>query len=174
MSSPPDIPWVLTEFSIRQTPYFLHDRLADAVAVKSYWLALKGARGPLEIDDVGLSIFSQTNEDGILLYIFSRIGFATRRSIEIGCNVDNTTIGIPEGNSINLIVNFGFHGSIIEMDPSNVANHTGLFARCVGTRSFCIFVRSGCGIRLLLSRSGDGLRFSRKCESDHRGERVHW
>jgi hypothetical protein len=143
MSTPSNLPSLLAEFAARQNSYILHDRLPDAVAVKSYWIALKDAPGPLDFDDVGLSVFSQTNEDGILLYIFSRIGFATRRSIEIGCNVDNTTIGIPEGNSINLIVNFVFHGLIVDMDESNIGSIRHFFARCVATRSFCSFGSGG-------------------------------
>jgi hypothetical protein len=104
--------------------------------VKSYWLALRSARGPIDFADVGLSVFSQNNEDGILLYIFSRIGFGTRKSIEIGCNIDNTTIGVPEGNSINLIVNFDFHGLIIDTDTAAIKQIQHFFATCITTRSY--------------------------------------
>lgn len=101
---------LFSEFARRQNPYFVRDNSPHQVAIKTFWLGLKNTVEPLAFDDVGMSVFSQNNEDGILLYLFSRIGFKTRRSIEIGCNIDNTTIGLPEGNSINLIVNFGFHG----------------------------------------------------------------
>ncbi len=127
---------VYGELARRQNPYFVRDALPHQVAVKSYWLELLRSRGPLAFDDVGLSIFSQNNEDGILLYIFSRVGFKTRRSVEIGCNVDNTTIGVPEGNSVNLIVNFGFHGLIIDSAAESIAPLRHFFASCLTTRHF--------------------------------------
>jgi hypothetical protein len=106
------------------------------LAVKSYWLELNRTEGPLAFDDIGLSVFSQNNEDGILLYLFSEVKFKTRKSIEIGCNVENSTIGLPEANTINLIVNFNFHGLIIDMGASNVDALRHFFASCITTRHF--------------------------------------
>lgn len=126
----------LTEFGRRQNPYAVRDRLPHPVDVKSLWLAMKADTGPVDFDDVGFSVFSQNNEDGILLHLFSRIGFTSRKSIEIGCNIDNTTLGVPEGNSVNLILNFGFHGLIIDMEAAHIAGLHHFFASCFATRHF--------------------------------------
>jgi len=127
---------VMAEFGRRQNPYLVRDNSPQAVEIKSYFLNLLNAKGPLSFDDVGCSVFSQNNEDGILLYIFSKIGFKARKSLEIGCNVDNTTIGLPEGNTVNLIVHFGFHGLIIDMNAGAVGALRHFFASCFSTRHF--------------------------------------
>jgi hypothetical protein len=133
----PDMNALFAEFARRQNPNLVRDNSPHQALIKTYWLSLKKTAGePLAMDDVGMSVFSQNNEDGILLYLFSRIGFGTRRSIEIGCNIDNTTIGLPEGNSINLIVNFGFHGLIVDLEKSNVDGLRHFFSTCFATRHF--------------------------------------
>ena len=58
--------------------------------------------------DVGLKVFSQTDEDGILLYIFSVIGTTNRRCVEM-CAGD----GI-ECNTANLIINHGWTGLLVD------------------------------------------------------------
>ena len=132
----PDMNTVLAEFGRRQNPYLVRDNSPHQVVIKSYWLDLKRTEGALSFDDIGMSVFSQNNEDGILLYLFSRVGFKTRKSVEIGCNIDNTTIGLPEGNSINLLVNFGFHGLIVDSDSTSISGLRHFFATCLATRHF--------------------------------------
>jgi len=60
------------------------------------------------LDQVGFKVFSQTDEDGILLFIFSIIGSPHRTSVEI-CAGD----GI-ECNTANLIVYHGWHGLLVD------------------------------------------------------------
>lgn len=60
------------------------------------------------ISQVGFKVFSQTDEDGILLYIFSLIGFTNKKCVEI-CAGN----GI-ECNTANLIINHGWHGLLID------------------------------------------------------------
>ena len=60
------------------------------------------------LSQVGFKAFSQTDEDGILLYIFSIIGSATKKSVEI-CAGN----GI-ECNTANLIINHGWHGLLVD------------------------------------------------------------
>lgn len=64
----------------------------------------------LSFDDIGFNVFSSTNEDGILLYIMSLIGFSTRTCVDIGAG------GIAGSNSANLIVNHGFGGVLVDGD----------------------------------------------------------
>ena len=61
-----------------------------------------------DLRQLGFKVFSQTDEDGILLYIFSIIGTATKKSVEI-CAGD----GI-ECNTANLIINHGWHGLLVD------------------------------------------------------------
>ena len=66
------------------------------------------------LDDTGFRVFSQFDEDGILLYIFAAIG------VERKCFVD---IGAADGiysNCANLAVNFGWHGLFIDGDRKNI------------------------------------------------------
>tara|TARA_R110002020_G_scaffold15555_18_gene55287 strand:- start:9225 stop:10133 length:909 start_codon:yes stop_codon:yes gene_type:complete len=116
--------------------YLLRDNLPSSLAVKQYYLQLKSHTSRLDFDEVGLSVFSQNNEDGILMYILSRIGMKTKRCIEIGCDLSGSSIGIPEGNSINLIVNFGFDGLIVDIDPAKTGAIRHFFSQALSTKHF--------------------------------------
>jgi hypothetical protein len=64
--------------------------------------------------DVGFRVYSQADEDGLLLYIFSLIGFTNKVLVDIAS-------GVPYGaNSTNLICNLGFSGLLIEGSADNV------------------------------------------------------
>lgn len=65
--------------------------------------------------DVGFSIYSQHDEDGILLYIFSLIGTTNYRAVEV-CAGD----GI-ECNTANLILNHRWTGLLVDGSPENIA-----------------------------------------------------
>ncbi|MEI6338234.1 MAG: hypothetical protein WCQ57_06570 [Verrucomicrobiota bacterium] len=70
---------------------------------------LLAAKAPLpSFRDVGFRVYSESDEDGILLFIFSIIGFRTRKSVELcaGNGID--------GNTANLILNHGFTGLLID------------------------------------------------------------
>jgi hypothetical protein len=76
---------------------------------------LARAGGPMPtFDDVGFRTFSQFDEDGILLYIFSLIGMTTRTAVEVCAGVGY------ECNSANLVVNHGFYGLLFDGDQQNV------------------------------------------------------
>lgn len=57
---------------------------------------------------VGFKAFSQTDEDGLLLYIFSIIGSESKKSVEI-CAGNGM-----ECNTANLIINHGWHGLLVD------------------------------------------------------------
>lgn len=65
------------------------------------------------LSEVGYKIHSQTDEDGIILYIFSLIGIMKKLYVEIGIS------GNLEGNCTNLAINFGWHGLFIDGDKDN-------------------------------------------------------
>jgi hypothetical protein len=66
------------------------------------------------LSEVGFKVLSQTDEDGILLYIFSIIGTHNKKSVEI-CAGN----GI-ECNTSNLIIHHGWSGLLIDGDESLV------------------------------------------------------
>jgi hypothetical protein len=90
-----------------------------------------------EINKHEFNLYSQNGEDGILLYIFSKIGATNRRFVEFGVNgkTDNTT---------NLILNFGWSGllmegdrNIAEMIKKNFKNKLGeKFSNIKGVQAF--------------------------------------
>ena len=63
-----------------------------------------------DIKKFGIQIYSQNQEDGIILYILQHIGIKTKKFIEIG--IENGT----ECNTTNLLKNFNWSGIQIEGD----------------------------------------------------------
>lgn len=68
----------------------------------------------LGFDEVDFVNYSQTGEDGILLYIFSIIGTTNKYCAEF-CAGDGL-----QCNSANLIINHGWHGLLCDGDSANV------------------------------------------------------
>jgi hypothetical protein len=75
------------------------------------------------LSDVGFRKYSQFEEDGILLYIFSLIAPVNRTCVEIcaGNGRENMTS--------NLIINHGWWGHLFDGNPENVAAGNRFFAR---------------------------------------------
>jgi hypothetical protein len=69
----------------------------------------------LDFDEIGFNVYSSTNEDGILLYIFSLIGMGCRRCVDIGAGQ------IKGSNVANLVVNHGFSALLLEGNPNKLA-----------------------------------------------------
>lgn len=67
-----------------------------------------------QLNEVGFRIFSQNDEDGIILFIFSIIGCTNKLFVEIGTGDGG------ECNCANLAVNFGWHGLFIDGDEAAV------------------------------------------------------
>ena len=84
----------------------------------------------------GFRVFSQSDEDGVLLRIFSHIGQTNQYVIEIGSNCAGSDLGIPENLSTNLIVNHGWHGAIFEIDQAECDRIQYFFARDYATKHF--------------------------------------
>jgi hypothetical protein len=80
--------------------------------------------------DVGFKCNSQSDEDGILLFLFSVIGTVNKLCVEI-CAGD----GI-ECNTANLILRHGWHGLLFDGDQAHVERGTQFFSR---SKSTCIY-----------------------------------
>ena len=68
------------------------------------------------IRDFEFSCHSQNGEDGIILYLLSRINVENHFIVEIGTEDGH------ECNSTNLILNFGWHACLIESDVEMASN----------------------------------------------------
>ncbi len=84
------------------------------ILLKQTYMAnkIKGIFPPL--NSTGFRKYSQFEEDGLLLYIFSTIGEESRRVVEICCGSGN------ECMSANLIINHGWNGLMFDGDKSLV------------------------------------------------------
>lgn len=84
------------------------------VHLKSFYQSLAKRNAPLPaISDVGFSVYSQHDEDGILLFILSIIGEGNKEFIEIGCCGYGDRL---ENNTSNLAINHGWTGVMIDVD----------------------------------------------------------
>ena len=84
----------------------------------------------------GFRVFSQNDEDGMLLRIFTHIGITNKCVIEIGSNCSDSDLGIPENISTNLIVNHGWHGLVFEIDLKECSRIQYFFARDLSTKHY--------------------------------------
>ena len=69
---------------------------------------------PPQLSEVGFRVFSQFEEDGLLLCIFALIGMGKRRFVDIG-----SSDGI-NSNCANLAINHGWHGLFLDADDDAV------------------------------------------------------
>lgn len=88
-------------------------------------------RHPLpRVNDTGFKCYSQTDEDGILLFLFSVLGVSKKLCAEI-CAGD----GI-ECNSANLILNHGWHGLLVDGSKVRIDQGQKFYAQSPHTNIF--------------------------------------
>lgn len=63
----------------------------------------------------GFKVFSQFEEDGKLLYIFSLLGMGNKRFVDLGSH------DCVNSNCANLVVHFNWHGLFVDGDPRLLA-----------------------------------------------------
>jgi hypothetical protein len=78
--------------------------------------------------ETGFRVFSQTDEDGILLFLLAVAGTETRTFVDIGAGD-----GVHASNCANLAVNLGFHGLFIDADGKRIARGRRFYRRCPDT-----------------------------------------
>jgi len=81
----------------------------------------------LQLSDTGFRVFSEFEEDGILLYIFAALGVSHRTFIDIGSGDCITS------NCANFAVNFGWHGLFIDGNPANLSRGREYYAANLDT-----------------------------------------
>jgi hypothetical protein len=101
------------------------------------WQAARPARlASKELMDAGFRVYSQNDEDGLLLRLFAQIGTTNRCVIEIGSNCSGSDLAIPENLSANLVINNGWHGIVFDIDQAECSKMQYFFANEFATRHF--------------------------------------
>jgi hypothetical protein len=81
----------------------------------------------IPFSEIGFNLYSETDEDGILLYIFSVIGMRTRMLVDIGA------AGVRGSNTANLLTNHGFSGLLIDGNEAAMPAMREFYANQTGT-----------------------------------------
>jgi len=88
---------------------------ASQLALSIAYRQLVASGAPLpSFKEVGFKAYSQTDEDGILLFIFSIIGVTNKKCVEICAGHG------MECNTANLIIHHGWNGLLFDGDPKLV------------------------------------------------------
>jgi hypothetical protein len=78
------------------------------------------------LKDTGFRVFSQQEEDGLLLFVFAAIGISNKTFVDIGADD-----GI-NSNCANLAINFGWNGLFIDADKSAINRGKHFYKRYPG------------------------------------------
>ena len=97
------------------------------LALKFQEMMRIGSRMP-GFDEVGFRAYSQSNEDGILLYIFTLIGVTNKHVVDIGA------AGIEGSNTANLIINHGWIGLLLDSNEQTLGTAREFYANCPDTK----------------------------------------
>ena len=109
--------WRLARSAVNENIHADRTSVATKAALRQiyHYYQESAKRGSLPpIKDTGLRVFSQFEEDGILLYLFAAIGTSNRVFVDIGSGN-----GI-NSNCANLAINFGWHGLFIDGSEDNI------------------------------------------------------
>jgi hypothetical protein len=111
----------LTPLSKRVDTLDSNRRISQQILFQQYQLLRKLGLPLPRLRDTGFRVYSQSDEDGLLLYVFSLIGMTNRICVDIAS-------GVPDGaNSTNLIRNWGFTGFLFEANEDKVREATWFF-----------------------------------------------
>lgn len=98
---------------------------ATKTALKAFSMSLKSvsALEPINIQNInsGMRVFSQFDEDGVILALFSIIGMGKKRFVDIGSG------NCIQSNCTNLAINFGWDGLYIDGNEDNVKRGINFF-----------------------------------------------
>ncbi len=108
---------------------------ATKAALRALWATYRaGAErgdGLPAVRDTGLRVFSEYDEDGILLFLLAVLGSGTHRFVDIGAG-DCVTAS----NTANLAFNLGFHGLFVDAGEEAMASGRAIYGSHPDTRRF--------------------------------------
>ena len=112
----------------------LDDRTSPATKVALRSLSLQyrqlAADGRLpSVWDTGFRVFSQFDEDGVILFLLAAAGDGPRRVVDLGGGD-----GVQASNVANLLLNLGFDGLLVDGDGENVARAERFYTRHPDTK----------------------------------------
>ncbi|MEO6000724.1 MAG: hypothetical protein ABIN89_28005 [Chitinophagaceae bacterium] len=111
--------------SLITPPYHEQNNQVEQIQISNNYRLMKKSLTSSEMPafrDVGFKVYSQFEEDGILLYIFSLIGTTNKRVVEI-CAGDGV-----QCMAANLIINHGWDGLLFEGDKHTAEQGIKFFA----------------------------------------------
>ncbi len=102
----------------------------DPASQVAVMLAYEGRNEPIDFRKIGFRVFSQNDEDGILLCIFSLIGTKNRLFAEIGAGDG------MENNTANLAIHHGWHGLQVDNNPANANRARRFYSKIKDTTTY--------------------------------------
>jgi hypothetical protein len=106
---------------------------ATKASLRSLWLEYRRrvqAEEPLpSVWETGLRVFSQFDEDGVILFCLAVAGTGTRRFVDIGAGD-----GVTASNTANLALNLGFHGLLVDAREPETERGRSFYATHPDTR----------------------------------------
>ncbi len=100
----------------RSAPYSPALKAAQIQLFMHYQIMVKQGLPLPSIFDTGYRAFSQSDEDGLLLFLFAALGTTNRTFVDIGSGN-----GVYGSNCANLAVNFGWHGLFIDGAEASIS-----------------------------------------------------
>jgi hypothetical protein len=114
----------------------LKDRTSPAVKIqlRNLWMTYRsmvehGVALP-SIWDTGFGVFSEYDEDGVILFLLS-VSNGSRSFVDIGAGN-----GVHASNCANLAFNFGYHGLFIDAHEGRIAQGESIYAAHGDTRRY--------------------------------------
>ncbi len=118
---------ILLPLHPRHSPNHFNSQAQQKLLLAEYRRLLQGGLPLPSYRDVGFRAYSETDEDGILLFIFSLINFSTYNAVEIACG------GADPSITANLIMHHNFDALLFEFDGDSVKLATQLYSSNIDT-----------------------------------------
>ncbi|MEO5892931.1 MAG: hypothetical protein ABIQ31_21965 [Ferruginibacter sp.] len=107
---------------------WIRDKFSAALQINQrhlflYYQQCVAEKKQILLKDTGYKVFSQNEEDGLLVFIFAVIGMQRKTFVDIGGN-DGVN-----SNCANFAINFGWHGLFIDSDKTAVSRGVRFYKR---------------------------------------------
>jgi len=113
--------WIMPSKKSERRGYSRQQKAFQIKMIEDFKSDFKTGSPIKPLHDLRFSLFSQNNEDGILLYIFSLIGTTNKKCVEIGCGFGT------ENNTSNLIIHHDWYGLLIDAGQKQIEHAKGFF-----------------------------------------------
>ena len=133
MRTPKDIVRLVLDESDRRRRLDERTSPATKIALRRLFveyrrLAREGGRLP-SVWDTGFRVFSQSDEDGVLLFLLATAEEGTRTLVDLGAGD-----GVQASNCANLLLNLGFQGLLVDADAALIGRAQRFYARHPDTK----------------------------------------